>query len=133
MRALRPTSVCVALLAIAALAMPGQALAVAPAVADCAHHNALTRHYSISELQNALATIPADLKEYGPCYQVIQQQLDKQLSGVKATDSGSGSGGGGSGIVILIIVVVVIALGGGGAAYAAHRRGGGDSPPPPAE
>jgi hypothetical protein len=68
---------------------PAQALAkthtksVPPAVsevlADCSHHNHLTRHYPASVLQQALADLPTDLKEYTTCANEI---LNAETNGV---------------------------------------------------
>lgn len=131
MRSLRPLLVTCAAVA-ALLVLPGQALAISPVTTDCNTHNKLTHHYSVSELRNALATMPADVKEYTSCYQVIEDQLFHQL-GKKAPSSGSGSStsGGSSSFLstpVLIIVILVIVLG-GGLAFIAARRGGGGTPP----
>jgi hypothetical protein len=106
------------------------AWAEAAAVRDCQQHSdALAGHYTIPELQNALATIPPILKEYGACYSVIQNQLLKQLGDLRGHRSAGGSGSGGSFISTpVLVVLIVIVLGGAGAAFAASRRrsGGGD-------
>ncbi len=121
MRSLRPLLIACAL--AGALLVPSQALALSPVITDCNTHNALTHHYSVSQLRHALATMPADVKEYTACYQIIDDQLFRQL-GRRVPGSGSGSSGGGSFVStpILIAVIVVILLG-GGLAYAAWRRG----------
>lgn len=112
-------AVCVAL-ALVALG-PGAALGAPTPLSDCNAHNALTRHYSISQLRNALATMPADIKEYSPCYQIIQNQLFAQVGGLKA--HGGSAGGGGSFISTpVLIVVIVVVLAGGGLALRAARR-----------
>lgn len=112
------------------------ALALSPVVVDCQHHNALTGHYSVAELQRALATIPADIKEYSSCYQIIQQQLFKQAGHHTGGPGGTSGGTGGSFVSApVLIVLIVILLGGGGFAYAAYRRGSGPgdgAQPPPA-
>lgn len=123
---------CAAILALVLL--PSQALAVSPVIADCNAHTKLTKHYSVSELRNALATMPADVKEYTSCYQTIQDQLYRQL-GKTVPGSASGTSSGGSGISTpVLIVIIVIVVVGGGLAYAAWRRGGegGDGEEPPA-
>jgi cytochrome c biogenesis protein CcdA len=82
------------------------------ALTDCNDHGALTGHYSADALRNALASMPADMREYTDCYDVIEKQLFAQLG----TSSSSGSGGSGSssgGSVLptwLIVVIVVLAL-----------------------
>lgn len=125
---------CATVLALALL--PAQALAVSRATADCNAHNKLTRHYSVAELRTALNTMPADVKEYTSCYQIIQDQLFRQL-GKKVPSSSSGSSNGSSSSFIstplLIVIIVVILLGGVLALLAARRgggAGGGNTPPP---
>jgi hypothetical protein len=81
-------------------------------VADCVKHLKLTQKYSVGELQNALATLPADISQYSNCQDVIQRAL--LTAEGKAAGGGSGSRGGGSGGSALptpvIVVLVVIAL-----------------------
>jgi hypothetical protein len=82
------------------------------AITDCNDHGTLTGHYSADVLRNALATMPADVREYTDCYDVIEKQLFAELG----TSSSSGTGGSGSssgGSVLptwLVIVIVVLAL-----------------------
>jgi hypothetical protein len=45
------------------------------ALADCNVHAQLTQHYSVGQLQDALANMGADQKEYTDCYDVIQRAL----------------------------------------------------------
>jgi hypothetical protein len=112
---------CAAILALAIL--PGQALAISPVTADCNTHTRLTKHYSVDELRNALATMPADVKEYTSCYQIIEDQLYHQLGKPVPGSAGSSSGGSAISAPILIVIIVVIVVG-GALAYAAWRRGG---------
>jgi hypothetical protein len=111
--------------AILALAfLPSQALAISPVTADCNAHTKLTKHYTVSQLRNALATMPADVKEYTSCYQTIEDQLYHQLGKPVPGSASSSSGGSGISAPVLIVIIVVIVVG-GGLAYAAWRRGGG--------
>lgn len=133
MRSPRPLLIaCVAILALALL--PSQALAISPVITDCNAHTKLTKHYTVSQLRNALATMPADVKEYTSCYQTIEDQLYHQLGKTVPGSAGSSSGGSGISAPILIVIIVII-VAGGGLAYAAWRRGagggeeGGDEPP----
>ncbi len=127
---------CAAILALAIL--PSQALAISPVIADCNAHTKLTKHYTESQLRTALATMPADVKEYTSCYQTIQDQLYHQLGKPVPGSAGSSSGGSGISAPILIVIIVIIVVG-GGLAYAAWRRGagggddGGEPPSGPAE
>ena len=52
---------------------------LSPPVADCNAHGGLTRHYTVKQLQKALATMPADIKQYTSCPDVIDHQLLVQL------------------------------------------------------
>lgn len=51
------------------------------AVADCIAHGGLTRSYSVAQLRIAVATMPAHVKEYTDCYDVIQQALGAEIGG----------------------------------------------------
>jgi hypothetical protein len=127
-------SLCLALAALGLALSAGGAFAASqgPAV-DCNDHGyKLTHHYTRAQLEHALATMPTEIKEYTPCYQVITSQLTSQING---SGGGSGSGGSGSSFLSapLIIVLVVIVLAGGGLAYVASRRNsGGGGPQAPA-
>jgi hypothetical protein len=112
-------------LAAAASLLPATAGAagLSPAVADCNTHNHLTHHYSIAQLRNALATMPADIQEYTNCQDVIQRQLLAQLGTLRG-NRGSGSGGGSFLPTPVIVVLVLIVVGGVGfGTYAWRRRG----------
>jgi hypothetical protein len=109
-----------------------------PAVVDCTTHNALTRHYPVAQLQHALATMSAEVKEYTSCGDVIQRALDSELSGLHVS-GGGGSGGGGSGggsflpLPVIIVLVVLLLSGVGYGAVQVRRRsesGSADEPPP---
>jgi hypothetical protein len=116
--------ICVALAVAATLSLgTGDALAISPVLTDCQHHpNGLTQHYSLAELRSALASIPADVREYSGCVNIIQTQIFRQSTGKLPPATG---GSGSSVLVPVIIVLLVILLGGGGAAYLVRRRGGG--------
>jgi hypothetical protein len=116
------------------IATPAVAASGAGAVADCNAHGTLTTHYSPAQLRNALDTMPADVKEYTNCYDVIQRALVGEL-GQSPTSGGrqSGSSSGDSLLptpVIVVLALLVVA----GAAFgivALRRRGavgGGDHP-----
>src|SRR5262249_49694192 len=128
------------LLAIAALSsVPASAQAAKVAWQDCKANggSTLSGHYTISELNTALRTMPAYVEEYSNCYGVIQAQLLKQQLGEKprprAHASADKTSGGGS--TPLIVAIAVVAVGGLGLAIWASRRRRGGSPPadgPPA-
>jgi hypothetical protein len=89
------------------LCAPSSASALSPAVADCNQHAALTRTYSVAELKTALATMPADIREYTDCYDVIQRTLLGRLG----QQHGAGSGQGGGSFLPTGVVVVLVLLG----------------------
>jgi hypothetical protein len=132
----------VAALAGAAFVAPAGAASLNPVVADCNAHGRLTQTYSLGQLQTAISTLPADVKEYTDCFDVINRALLAQTG----SHSNSGSGGGGSGgsflptpvIVILVLLVLAAATFGAMAvrrgrdgdagAGSSGSTGGGDSP-----
>jgi hypothetical protein len=132
MQSLRPYLTVFAAVA-ALLLVPGRAAALSPVTTDCNAHNKLTRSYSVSELRSALATMPADVKEYTSCYQVIQDELYRKLGQRPPSGSGTGSSGGGSSSFLstpVLIVLIVVILLGGILAFIASKRGEGGGPPP---
>jgi hypothetical protein len=115
----------VATIACLTAAAPASAGIGAPVIADCQAHLRLTHHYTVAQLQNALATLPADVGEYSNCRQVIESALTHP--GGKGANNGTGSGSGGSFLptpVIVVLVLLVLAAVGFGA-YSVRRRGGG--------
>jgi hypothetical protein len=139
MRRLRLTAAAVIGCATLALA-PASALALSPVTGDCETHGHLTKHYSATQLQHALKTMPTTIAEYGNCQQIIQTQLDTELgkhiklNGGHASRGGSSSGGSSSTVLIIVIAAVVVLIcAGGGLLFWRRRTGGEDSadPPPP--
>ena len=62
--------------ATSARAVPtARAASAASVISDCSVHLRLTHTYTVTELQNAYRTIPADVKEYSNCQDVIQRAL----------------------------------------------------------
>jgi hypothetical protein len=105
-------------------AVPANASPGSPVLADCQSHDALTHTYSVTQLRNALSTMPSDMLEYTDCHDVIQRALNNALAG-RASDGGA-TGSGGSSLstpFIVIIVVLVLAAGTLGAIAVRRRRG----------
>lgn len=95
----------------------------AAAIADCRAHGRLTASYTVAELQNALATMPVDVKQYSDCYDVIQNALQQAIKNGGHSGSGSSGGSGGSFLPTwLIVVIVLLVLGGITYAALAIRR-----------
>ncbi len=96
----------------------------AAVIADCNSHNQLTRAYPPAQLRAALATMPASLKEYTDCYDVIDRALiarlsDSHLAGAATTTS---SGGSFFSAPVIIVLVVLLAAAGSFGAVALRRR-----------
>jgi hypothetical protein len=101
-------------LAVGAPALAGAASSgtAAQAITDCNDHDHLTQSYSSAVLRQALAQMPADVREYTDCFDVIERQLFKQLgqSGAAGGASGTSSSGSSGLPTWLIVVIVVLAL-----------------------
>jgi hypothetical protein len=97
----------VAVSAIAALAAPALA-AQSPPVSDCNAHGRLTKRYTAKQLQTALSTMPADIKEYTNCYDVIQRALVADVGGQHVNGSKDAASSGGSFLPTPVIVVIVV-------------------------
>jgi hypothetical protein len=108
----------------AGVATPLAAAAPSPVIVDCTSHNRLTQTYTVSQLRNALATMPADVKEYSSCPDLIQRALDQQLGGLHATGGSSSSGGSFLPTPVIVILVLLLLAGAGFAVAAMRRRGG---------
>ena len=123
LRFLGPVIVSVAL-AVGVSAVPAQAAPAPNPVTDCQLHGALTQNYTAAQLRHALATMPADIREYSQCYQVIQQAL---LAKIHNLSGGASAGGGGSFLPTWLIAVlaVVVLAGAGFGAVALRNRGQG--------
>jgi hypothetical protein len=93
-------------------------------IADCNSHGQLTQTYTASALQNALSTMPGDIKEYTNCYDVVQRALLAQI-GSHHGGGGSDPGSGGSSIptpLIIVLVFVVLAAASFGVVELRRRR-----------
>ena len=101
-------------LSVGAPALAPAALSGTPAqaITDCNDHGRLTQSYSAQALRQALAQMPADVREYTNCFDVIERQLFKQLGQKSSGSAGTGSTSSGSSFLPtwLIIVIVVLAL-----------------------
>lgn len=118
--------------ALAALAIP--AAVATPALAagnkiinDCQTNGQLTHPYTVKQLRHALAVMPATVKQYTSCSDVIQSALvSARKHGGTLPKNGTSSG---SSFLptwlIIVIVVVVLAAVTFGALAIRRRRGGG--------
>jgi hypothetical protein len=93
-------------------------------VTDCDAYGRLTRLYSVSELDTALAQIPTAVQEYTNCYAIIQDALLAEVPGSRL-------GGGGASqsssspflpLPVFIVLAVLVASGAGLGVVARRRR-----------
>jgi hypothetical protein len=124
-----------ALAALAAVAVmlvvPVGTLAAQSPVDDCNVHAALTRHYTVVELRNALTTMPPTVKEYTNCFDLINHALLAQIGTPGGGSAGKSSGGSFLPVWLIVILGLLIVGGGGYALLAFRRQGAGDEAPPP--
>jgi hypothetical protein len=112
-----------------ALLTPSASLAAQnPATADCNANGRLTHQYSPAQLRTALATMPADIKEYTDCYDVIVRALDAQLGktgGQPAHDPGSGGSFLPTWLIVILVLLGLAAATFGAVAIRRRREHGG--------
>jgi hypothetical protein len=99
---------------------------------DCQATGRLTHSYTLSELQTALKSMPAYVKQYSNCSDVITQGI---ITVKHHKQTGPTDGGGGSFLptpVIIILVVLILAAVTFGAIAIRQRRGGSPAAPPDA-
>jgi hypothetical protein len=101
--------------AMSAIALPAPpALAAGnPIINDCQATGQLTHPYTVRQLRHALSVMPASVKQYTSCFDVVQNALvSARKHNGTAPASGSSKGGGSSFLptpVIIILVVVILA------------------------
>jgi hypothetical protein len=99
------------LLASAAGAVSGTSV-----IADCNSHDTLTRTYPVAALEDALRTMPADVKEYTDCPDVIQRALlseEGKLHGASGAPVAARSGGSflPTPVIVVLAALAVCAIG----------------------
>jgi hypothetical protein len=115
-------SVVLATVVLISITTPAIASASTP-TSDCAAHGRLTASYSVAQLQAALGSMPADIKEYTNCYAVIQRAILAKVPASRHDSAKSASTDGGSFLSApVIIAIVVVVLGGASAGAVAFRR-----------
>jgi hypothetical protein len=99
-----------------------------PVINDCEHNPQLTHAWTLSQLREALKVMPADVKEYSGCYDIIEEAILKDRR--PGTGGGSGGSSGGSflptPVIVILVILILVALGFG--AMALRGRGRGDPP-----
>lgn len=104
-------------------AAPAPAAGLSPPVRDCYAHSRLTGQYTAGELRHGLATMPAYIREYSDCSNILQQAL---LQKIGKLDSGGASGGGSFLPIWLIVVLALLVLSAVGlGTWALRNRGSG--------
>jgi hypothetical protein len=127
------TNLAAAVSAVLVLAMIGACAPVAlgaggnAIINDCQSTGRLSHSYTLPELRHALAVMPASVKQYTSCYDVISQGILTVQSGKKTGPTG-GSGGSFLPTPVIIILVVLILAAVTFAALAIRRRRGGTDP-----
>jgi hypothetical protein len=118
---------------VGAVALPAPAaLAAGNAVInDCQANGQLTHSYTVGQLRHALSVMPASVKQYTSCFDVVQNALvsARKHNGTAPASGGSSKGGGSSFLptpVIIIIVVLILAALTFGALAIRRRRAGAD-------
>jgi hypothetical protein len=77
-------------------------------IKDCQANGQLTGQYTLGQLRHALGILPASVKEYTNCSDVIQQAILAARHGRRGGGSGSGSGGSFLPTPVIVILVVLI-------------------------
>jgi hypothetical protein len=114
--------------AVGAIALPAPpALAAGNAIInDCQANGQLTHPYTVRQLRHALSVMPASVKQYTSCFDVVQNAL---VSARKHNGTAPANGGGSSFLptpVIIILVVLILAALTFGALVVRRRRTGTD-------
>jgi hypothetical protein len=118
-------------LATVVIAVPSALAAGNAVINDCQTNGSLTGSYTLAQLRHALAIMPASVKEYTNCADVITQAENTALS-TGHFNGGAGKGSGGSFLptpVIVILVLLILAAVTFGAVAIRRRRAAGEDGP----
>jgi hypothetical protein len=110
----------------AASAAPGSA--TAQILSQCSSGQ-ISGHFTLAQLQHALAVMSPSLKQYTSCPDVVQHAI---FNAQHHTGTSTGGGSGGSFLptpVIVILVILILAAVTFGAIAVRRRRGGGPGSP----
>jgi hypothetical protein len=109
---------------VCSAAIPATAFANQTGVlSDCNAHAQLTQQYPVGQLQDALATMGANQKEYTDCYDVIQRALLADVGRLHAgTVHAQPAGSSSFPNTPLIILIGVAGFAAGALIYLGYRR-----------
>ncbi len=128
---------CAAVTLAVAVGAPMSAFAAGgnPVINNCESAGRLTQSFTLKDLQHALAVMPASVKQYTNCYDVVQTAIQNAKSGKTGTATGNSSSGGSflPTPVIVILVLLILALITFGAIAIRRRREASDGGAPGAE
>jgi hypothetical protein len=116
--------------AVGAAALPApRALAAGNAIInDCQANGQLTQPYTVRQLRHALSVMPASVKQYTSCFDVVQNALVSARKHNGTVPVSKSSKGGGSSFlptpVIIVLVVLILAAVTFGALAIRRRRAG---------
>jgi hypothetical protein len=116
----------VAALGATAAATPPALAAGNAIINDCQANGQLTHPYTVRQLNHALSVMPASVKQYTSCFDVVQNALVSARKHNGTAPAGGGNGGGSSFLptpVIIILVVLILAAVTFGALAIRRRRG----------
>jgi len=116
-----------------AAALGAIALATPPALAagnaiinDCQSNGQLTHPYTVSQLRHALSVMPASVKQYTSCFDVVQNALVSARKNHGTTPVSSSKGGSSflpTPVIIILVVLILAALTFGALAIRRRRAG----------
>jgi hypothetical protein len=104
-----------------------------PAINDCQSNGRLTHSYTLDQLKHALAIMPASVKQYTDCFDVIQNGVVAAKGTGRSGGAPPGKSSGGSflptPVIVILVLLVLVAVTFG--ALAVRRRRAGDGPDDP--
>jgi hypothetical protein len=98
--------------AVGAVALPAPpALAAGNAVInDCQANGQLTHPYTVRQLRHALSVMPASVKQYTSCFDVVQNALVSARKHNGTAPASGASKGGGSSFLPTPVIIILVAL-----------------------
>jgi hypothetical protein len=113
-------------LAATAMATPSALAAGNAIINDCQAHGQLTHPYTVGQLRHALSVMPASVKQYTSCSDVVQSALvsaRKHNGKLPVSTSGGGSSFLPTPVIIILVVLILGAVTFGALAIRRRRSG----------